>query len=271
MTINEALNHAKSELKFHESRAFVARALMQYFSGLSKEQIYLKGGDELDNASEYFKFVKRFKNSEPLEYITGVASFYSREFEIQSGVLIPRPESEILVEKVSEILVGFDTPRVCEIGVGSGVISVSLLLNFKDLFIIATDINEKALELSRKNAIKFGVSDRLKLVKTSLMDEVLGEFDVIISNPPYIASDYKLDDFVLNEPHNALFGGEKGDEILKQIIALASKRNAKILACEMGYDQRQSMQEELEKFGFEAEFYKDLAGFDRGFVAKSKK
>ncbi|MGH1601012.1 peptide chain release factor N(5)-glutamine methyltransferase [Campylobacter majalis] len=269
MTINEALNHAKSELKSHESGAFVARALMQHFCGLSKEQIYLKGGDELSDASEYFKLVDRFKQNEPLEYITGKAGFYSLEFECESGVLIPRPETEILVEKASEILSILSNPKVCEIGIGSGVISVSLLLNFKNLSIIATDINEKALELSRKNALKFGVSDRLKLVKTSLMDEVLGEFDMIISNPPYIARDYKLDDFVLNEPHNALFGGENGDEILKQIIALSAYRGVKILACEMGHDQRQSMQEELAKFGFKAEFYKDLAGFDRGFVARA--
>ncbi|CAD7287374.1 Release factor glutamine methyltransferase [Campylobacter majalis] len=269
MTINEALNHAKSELKFHESAAFVARALMQHFCGLSKEQIYLKGGDELSDASGYFKLVDRFKQNEPLEYITGKAGFYSLEFECESGVLIPRPETEILVEKASEILSILSNPKVCEIGIGSGAISVSLLLKFPNLHMSATDINEKALELSRKNALKFGVSDRLKLVKTSLMDEVLGEFDMIISNPPYIARDYKLDDFVLNEPHNALFGGENGDEILKQIIALCAYRGVKILACEMGHDQRQSMQEELAKFGFKAEFYKDLAGFDRGFVARA--
>ena len=102
------------------------------------------------------------------------------------------------------------------------------------------------------------------------MDEILEDIDILVSNPPYIARGYKLSKFVLNEPESALFGGEVGDEILKDIILIAKDRNIKNIACEMGYDQKVSMQKFLEANGFEYSFYKDLAGFDRGFCAKLK-
>ena len=92
----------------------------------------------------------------------------------------------------------------------------------------------------------------------------------MVSNPPYIARDYKLDKFVINEPHEALFGGEVGDEILKNIILIARNRGIKNVACEMSYDQRASMEMALKFNGFKSAFYKDLAGFDRGFCASLK-
>jgi len=92
----------------------------------------------------------------------------------------------------------------------------------------------------------------------------------LVPNPPYIARGYELSKFVLNEPKNALFGGEVGDEILKNIILIARNRSIKHIACEMGYDQRASMEMALKFSGYEGTFYKDLAGFDRGFCARLK-
>ena len=240
--------------------------------GIKIEWIFLNLNRELDNADGYFALAKRFANHEPLEYITGEAGFYGLTFNVKKGVLIPRPETEILVERSLEVLSNLPAqngpPLVAEIGAGSGIISICLALN-SNAKIIASDISDDALNLARQNAAKFGVEDRIEFVKCSYLDQIYGRFDLLVSNPPYIARDYGLDKFVLNEPHEALFGGAKGDEILKNIVLLARNRGVKYLACEMGYDQRESMQNALKFNGFEAEFYKDLAGFDRGFVARN--
>ena len=156
-----------------------------------------------------------------------------------------------------EIASSYKAPKIAEIDTGSGIISVMLALK-TNAKIVATDINEKALKLAKKNALKFNVSDKIDFVKCSYIDEISGSIDILVSNPPYIARGYKLDKFVINEPHEALFGGEIGDEILKNI------------ACEMGYDQRASMEMALKFNGFKSTFYKDLAGFDRGFCARLK-
>lgn len=270
MTVDDALKEAGSRINGLCDNPFrVARILLMHHLDVSNEWIFLNKNIKLERESEFFDLVSRFASYEPLEYITNKVSFYSLDFEIYKGVLIPRSETEILIDRSIEILSNLDSPKVCEIGVGSGVISIVLALK-TDARITATDINEKALDLAYKNAKKFKVADRIEFVKTSYMQGINCEFDMIVSNPPYIARYYQLDKFVQNEPHDALFGGEVGDEILKNIIALASDKNIKNLACEIGYNQRDSMQNELVKYGYEPLFYKDLAGFDRGFVAKIK-
>lgn len=277
MTVNDALKAASSQIApaceiSGANPARVAKALLTKHLGAKIEWIFLNLTRELDDADGYFALVKRFANHEPLEYITGEAGFYGLTFNVKKGVLIPRPETEILVERSLEILSNLPArkgpPLVAEIGVGSGIISICLALN-SSAKIIASDISDEALNLARENAAKFVVEDKIEFVKCSYLDQIYGQFDLLVSNPPYIAQDYELDKFVLNEPHEALFGGAAGDEILKNIVLLARNRGVKYLACEIGYDQRESMQNALKFNGFEAEFYKDLAGFDRGFVARN--
>ena len=277
MTVNDALKAAASQIApacemNGANPARVAKALLMRHLGVKIECIFLNLTSELEDADGYFALIKRFANHEPLEYITGEAGFYGLSFNVKKSVLIPRPETEILVEKSLEILsnlpVRGESPRVAEIGTGSGIISICLALN-SNAKIIASDISDDALNLARENAAKFGVEDRIEFIKCAYLDQIYGQFDLLVSNPPYIAQDYELDKFVLNEPHEALFGGAKGDEILKNIVLLARNRGVKYLACEMGYDQRESMQSALKFNGFKAEFYQDLAGFDRGFVARN--
>ena len=277
MTVNDALKAAASQIApaceiNGANPARVAKALLMRYLGVKIEWIFLNLTSELEDADGYFALAKRFANHEPLEYIMGEAGFYGLSFNVKKGVLIPRPETEILVEKSLEVLSNLPAqkgpPLVAEIGAGSGIISICLALN-SNAKIIASDISDEALNLARENAAKFGVEDKIEFVKCAYLDQIYGQFDLLVSNPPYIARDYELDKFVLNEPHKALFGGAKGDEILKNIVLLARNRGIKYLACEMGYDQRESMQSALKFNGFEAEFYKDLAGFDRGFVARN--
>lgn len=277
MTVNDALKAASLQIApaceiSGANPARVAKALLMRHLGVKIEWIFLNLNRELEDADGYFALAKRFANHEPLEYITGEAGFYGLTFNVKKGVLIPRPETEILVEKSLEVLSNLparnEPPLVAEIGVGSGIISICLALN-SNAKIIASDISDDALNLARQNAAKFGVEDRIEFIKCAYLDQIYGQFDLLVSNPPYIAQDYRLDKFVLNEPHEALFGGAAGDEILKNIILIAKNRGVKYLACEMGYDQKASLESVLELSGFEAEFYRDLVGFDRGFVARN--
>lgn len=261
MKINEALNLANKRL----NNIKIARKIACLHLKLSFEEFFLRQHEQMPKIDEYFGLCERFLQGEPFEYISGVCEFLNHEFKVGKGVLIPRCETEILVKKTLLIAKNFKNPKICEIGTGSGIIAISLALNLPNAEIIASDISLEALNYAKINAKNLGV--KIDFYHTNLMDEIQGEFDIIVSNPPYIANDYELDIWVRHEPDLALFGGKKGDEVLKEIISLASKR-AKFLCCEMGYDQKKSLKNELDKFRFESEFYKDLAGFDRGFVAK---
>ncbi len=243
--------------------------LLSFF--LKKDRLWLFKNDnfEVKKKDEFLKLVKKRALGYPLEYILGKVSFYLRDFFIEEGVLIPRPESEILIDKALKTIKNIKNPKIAEIGVGSGVISIMLALFRKDSKITATDINKKALRLSFKNACLYGVEDRIDLIHTSFLDEVEGKFDLLVSNPPYISTSFKLDKNVLKEPKEALFGGERGDEIIEKIISLAVFRKIPYLVCEMGYDQREYIEDHLKRMKIENfYFYKDLAGFDRGFVAR---
>ncbi|PSM51736.1 protein-(glutamine-N5) methyltransferase [Campylobacter blaseri] len=264
MTIFEAFKKASEET----SSRTVAKELLKFVLNTDESNLILKFNEKLKDEKEYFKLIERFKNSEPLEYIVEKASFLDREFFVKKGVLIPRFETEILVEKTLEIAKNIKNPKICEIGFGSGIISISLEKELPNSKIIASDISTKALEVAKVNASKF--NSKVSFIKCAYMDKIDGNFDIIVSNPPYIKEDYKLDKWVKNEPDMALFGGKDGHEILENIIILAKKR-AKYLACEIGYDQKEILSNILDKNGFVYEFYKDLAGFDRGFVAMNKR
>lgn len=261
MRICDGLNLAK---EFGNRFAYL---LMEFHLKKSREWIFLHLNDELAKKDKFIELLDRYKNGEPLEYITGHCEFMGRDFEVGKGVLIPRFETEILIEKALEIASKFNAPRIAEIGVGSGIISISLALELKNAKIIATDISLDALRYAKINKDKFQAN--IELIESNYLDKVNGDFDIIISNPPYIAANYPLDKWVLNEPKTALIGGEVGDEMLKE-IALIAKSRSKYLICEMGYDQKLSMQNYLDNLGFQSDFYTDLAGLDRGFIAYNK-
>lgn len=215
------------------------------------------------------KSVQKRATNYPLEYITKKVSFYGELFNIRDGVLIPRPETEILVEKAQKLLENIKNPKVIEIGTGSGIISVMLAYLIKDIDIIAVDINDKALELAKTNAKKFSVEDKITFIKSDLFNNVDNnmKFDLCVSNPPYIANNFKLPKNVKYEPSNALFGGDIGDELLQNIILEIYKRDIKNLICEMGYDQKDALKNFIQdniKYK-NLEFYKDYDNLDRGF------
>ncbi len=211
---------------------------------------------------------KRRYNGEPVAYITGQKAFMNLPFAVNRAVLIPRPDTEILVEALIERIAG---SALCglDVGTGSGAIAVSLLHYVEDLEMTACDISEAALSVARENAHRNGVSRRLKLVQSDLLSNVKGQFDFIVSNPPYIARREiqtlapNVKDF---EPLLALDGGVDGLDYYRAITAQAARRLAPSgkLYYEIGYDQRAAVSEILKTAGFkDVGGMVDLAGRDR--------
>lgn len=215
----------------------------------------------------YFDLVNRRVHGEPIEYITNSVSFYSETFYAAPGALIARPETEILVDKVLKVLPSDFSGHIVEIGVGSGIISIMLAKHLLSAKFSAVDISEDALAVAKINIERFGLSKRIKLFKGDLLSPIEDKIDLLVSNPPYIEAGVLLEKPLDYEPQNALFGGKVGDEILKRLIDEAELRKIPMVACEMGYDQKNAIDDYIKiKNRYNVEFYKDLADFDRGFI-----
>ena len=225
---------------------------------------------EVKNVEELLSWVERRAKNEPFEYITNKVSFYSEEFYIAQGALIPRPETEILIDEVIKNIVNpHGNITFVEVGVGSGIISIMLAKKFPHAKIIAVDISPHAIEIAKVNIAKFGLEDRIELRLGSLLEPISEEIDYLVSNPPYIENGVELESNLDFEPQNALFGGEIGDEIIKQLLDEVLRRDIKFFSCEMGYDQKGKITKYLENIkNKQLEFYKDLADFDRGFTLR---
>ena len=268
MTIKETLTWGSSELKDAcERPQYEAELLLAHHLKQDRTYLIIHDNDIID-IKEYETLIQRRKKHEPYEYIVGESSFYDIHLNVEKGVLIPRPETEILIDLVADIIEKENITSIAEIGVGSGAISVVLVRKFLELHSIATDICDKPIEVSKLNINKYELSERIEVRKSNLLDEVSEPIELVVSNPPYIAEDFLLDSNVIDyEPKEALFGGRVGDELLKQIIVDVKEKNIKWLACEMGYDQKEPIQAFVNELGVKSiQFYKDLADFDRGFV-----
>ncbi len=269
MTVKEALFWAREQLmEVVERPQYEAELLLAYHLNQDRTYLITHESDSVIDIEKYKMLIARRANHEPYEYIVGEASFYDIHLGVEEGVLIPRPETEILIDLVADIIDKEHITHIAEIGVGSGAISVVLARKFPHLHVIATDICETPLKVAQLNINKYKLKDQIKLRKSNLIDEVDEIVQLVVSNPPYIAEDFVLASNVADyEPKEALFGGRVGDELLKQIISDVKERGIKYLACEMGYDQKQPIQDFVKELGVKyIKFYKDLAGFDRGFV-----
>jgi len=268
MTIKETLAWGRVELiEACDRPQYEAELLLAYVLQKDRTYLILHESDEVD-IKEYEKYIQRRKNNEPYEYIVGEASFYDIHLAVEEGVLIPRPETEILIDLVAEVIKKEHITRIAEIGVGTGAISIVLARKFPNLYSVATDICDAPLKVAQKNINKYKLESQIALRKSNLIDEVSEPVELVVSNPPYIAEDFLLESNVIDyEPKEALFGGKVGDELLKQIILDVRERGIKWLACEMGYDQKEPLSAFVNELGVKSiQFYKDLAGLDRGFV-----
>ena len=239
---------------------------------LSVDELWLLTNQnaEVQNIDKLFGWVNRRAENEPLEYITNSVSFYSKEFYIAEGALIPRPETEILIDEVIKNVPNPNAEMIfVEVGVGSGIISIMLALHFPNAKFIAVDISQAAIKVAKINIEKFNLCNRIELRHGSLLEPIDEHIDYLVSNPPYIADDASLESNLSYEPQNALFGGSVGDEIIQKLLDEVLKRNINFFTCEMGYDQKDKISSYLKNTQFNnLEFYKDLSGFDRGFTLR---
>lgn len=221
-------------------------------------------------AAEMDGLVKRRFAGEPMQYIVGEAEFYGLPFRVNRDVLIPRPETEHLVEKAIALIREFARPRIVDVGTGSGAIAIALAHELTDAQIVATEISAAAFAVARENAKRNGVADRVRLVEGDLLVPVADErFDIVVSNPPYVAGrdrgslSVEVREY---EPAQALFAGEDGLEVYRRLIpaAFVALSRGGFVALEIGYGQELAVGALLAESGFtEIEFTPDLQGIAR--------
>jgi len=245
-----------------------AQLFLMYYLGVDELWLLTNQNTTVENTDKLYELVERRSKNEPFEYITNKVSFYSEEFHIEKGALIPRPETELLIDEVLKYYPNTDaTLQFVEVGVGSGIISIMLAKKYKNAKFIAVDISSDALSIAEKNIKKFGLSDRIELREGSLLEPVSEHIDYLVSNPPYIENGVELESNLDYEPQNALFGGVVGDEIIKELLDEVLKRDIKLFSCEMGYDQKDKISQYLKNKKYKTlNFYNDYSNFDRGFT-----
>jgi len=275
MTINEAYRKGIGILKNAGIEAPVndAGVIMCHVLKCDRAFLYSRGADELEEnlLKIYFDLLEQRASKVPLQHITGFQEFMSLPFEVGRNVLIPRQDTEILVETVINLCKKNRHERVdiLDVGTGSGCIAVSLAYYIPRSFVTAVDIKPEALAVARKNAAINGVSDRIRFVKSNLFDNLDGEkFDFIVSNPPYIRSgdiESLQDEVKCHEPLAALDGGIDGLDFYRAIVSKAPDflKEEGMLVFETGYDQAYAVKELMKDYFMDIEIKKDLAGIDR--------
>lgn len=255
MTIKELLNQAVIMLKNENIDApkNKARMLLQATLKKSREYLMIYDNKEVENIDRdrYIKNVKRLILGEPLQYITGIQEFMKLNFLVTKDVLIPRPDTEILVEEVIRKAENISNPVILDLCTGSGAIAVSLAKYIKNVHICAIDISSKALEIAKKNAELNGVKNNIEFIESNLFDKIKErKFDIIVSNPPYIETETikTLSKDVQSEPKIALDGGKDGLDFYRKIADSGSKylNRQGYICLEIGYNQRIAVRQILE-------------------------
>lgn len=285
MTIREIILKFTNELSdiSDTPRLDVEVMLMNVLGKVDKLYLHMNLNKEIEKEllEKLQKMVNERKLGRPVAYIVGNREFMGLDFYVQEGVLIPRPDTEILVEEIINICVEEEYRKkerieILDIGTGSGAITVSLAHYIKNGFLKSFDISDIALKIGKKNAIDNSVEDKIEFIKSdvfSAMEEKDSlkelKFDIIVSNPPYIKKDViptlhtQVKDF---EPYNALEGGVDGLDFYRKITEESSKyiKKGGVLAYEVGHDQADDVSNIMNKNGFEKIYIKkDLAGIDR--------
>jgi release factor glutamine methyltransferase len=249
-----------------------AEALMRHALGRDKAWLIAHKNDAIfDSEARLLRaLVSRRSAGEPIQHIIGETEFYGLPFRVTPDVLIPRPETEHLVEKALELGGGFRSPRILDVGTGSGAIAVALAHNLPHAQITALDISRPALEVARENAERNGVSRRIRFLVSDLLASVADDrFEMVVSNPPYVATadrDSLSIEVREHEPALALFAGADGLDVYRRLIpaAFAVLEVGGFLALEIGYGQSVAVGGLVEDAGFDRiEFADDLQGIPR--------
>ncbi len=235
MNIDQALDYGQEQLKDSDSPYLDARLLIEYVTGANHTQMIAHPERDLHQSeiNTYLDLLQRAARYEPIPYLVGAAPFYGYEFIVNPAVLIPRPETELLVGSVVEYLQDTagkaDKLSIVDVGTGSGCIAITLATIFPNAAIVATDLSEAAINLAKQNAIKLNVRDRIDFLEADLLLSIDFKPDLIVANLPYVADAEwsMLDQSVrLYEPKVALNGGSIGIERINELLEQAKDRLA---------------------------------------------
>lgn len=281
MTIMEAIKKGTIQLKMEkiEEPKLKARLLIQFILNKSRQYVIVNDLEELskDQENKYFLYIKMLQKGKPLEHITHQKEFMKLIFFVNENVLIPRHETEILVEEVIRLAKKINAKKILDMCTGSGVIAVSLAKYLDNCEITAVDISNDALKVAKKNAINNDVENKITFINSDLFTNIQEErYDIIVSNPPYIKEDIinTLDKQVRMEPFIALNGGIDGLNFYRKIINQSDKylKSNGYICLEIGYDQKIDIIELIENEDKFDNTYckKDLYDNDRIIVTKLK-
>lgn len=249
--------------------AIDADVLARHALGWDRAALLVRGREPAspDFIQQFDRLIQRRAAREPVAFITGHREFWGREFEVTRDVLIPRPETELIVETVLEKVPVPERLRVLDVGTGSGCLAVTLAAELPGARVIATDTSMPALSVARRNAVRHGVGPRLTFVRADLLDPISGSFDVVVSNPPYVPEEAALPVEVSRfEPPAALFGGIDGLAVLRRLIPAARGVLAPggVFVVEFGFGQADAVRELAEGAGWtRIELRVDLQGIPR--------
>lgn len=274
MTIKDIIVKYSKELEeISPTPRLDVETLLQKVLGVDRLYILLNLERVLSEDEEqlFNKFINERLNNRPIAYIVGNREFMGLDFFVKEGVLIPRPDTEVLVEEVIELAKKKDAKNILDIGTGSGAITISLAKYLENVKVTSVDISDIALEIGKRNAISNEVDDRINFVKSDLFTNIDKEtkFDIIVSNPPYIKREVieTLDKQVKDyEPYNALEGGVDGLDFYRAITKQAKNylKKGGILAYEVGHDQSEDVSKLMEMDGYTNIYtLKDLQQIDR--------
>ena len=269
MNALELINYGEKMLRHNkiESSRLDSELLLSKILNKNREEVLINLEQLISQAhlSKYKKLILRRSQFEPIAYILKEKEFWSKNFFVNSDTLIPRPETELMVEKLVQIFKGKNI-SILDIGTGSGCILISLLSEMKKSIGVGIDISSKAIMIAKKNVEKHNIKNRIKLINNSLENNFDQKFDLIVSNPPYIkSSEIKnlKEDVKKYEPRIALDGGNDGLDLIKKVI-YKTKHILKfkgMLALEIGNEQFKKVSEILIKKNFRIEHnikdYKD--------------
>ena len=252
-----------------ESARLDAELLLAHATGVPRVSLLAGVTVDTDAEAAFRRMIERRIAREPLAYILGHKEFYSLDFEVTSAVLIPRPETETLVEAALEFLRPHREPRVLDVGTGSGAIAIAIAVNAPNVKIKATDISQAALEVARRNGIRHRCEDRVEFIVADLFPDRDSRFDLIVSNPPYVAEadlETLQPEIRLHEPRLAVTDGDDGLAFYRRIASDAPSRLKpdRAVMVEVGAGQAIEVAALFRRVGFsKIDAIRDLAGIER--------
>lgn len=260
-----------------EEAALDAEVIARHVLDCDRATFLIRARDPLPSAFDrlFEDLVRRRLAREPVAYITGHKEFWGLEFEVTPAVLIPRPETELIIEESLAALPARDTVgRIIDIGTGSGCLAIALAIEFSHANVLATDSSEAALDIAGRNCSRHNVTSRVSLIRTNLLDGVVEQADLIVSNPPYVPqtdAPQLQPEVVRYEPHSALFAGDDGLAIIRRLFTECSDRLADggRLIVEFGLGQEADLRDAARQAGWMVDrIRRDLQGIPRVAVLR---